>query len=80
MNNKCPKCDEKLSPFYFKENCPHCGVNLLYYQMSENLEADAKKAQQEVDALWSFVQKVDRAHIIEKIMKKKQKNNELGEK
>lgn len=55
FSSKCPKCSGKLSPFYMKQNCPHCGVDLLYYQMDAQLEADAKKAQKEVDAVNHFV-------------------------
>ena len=53
-NNKCPKCGEKLSPFYMKQACPKCGVNLMYYQLDERLEKDAKQAQKEVDAVNRF--------------------------
>ena len=53
-NGKCPKCGKKLSPLYMKQNCPECGVNLLYYKLDENLEADAKNAQKEVDAVNRF--------------------------
>ncbi|MBE6742321.1 MAG: hypothetical protein E7570_08490 [Ruminococcaceae bacterium] len=53
-NSKCPKCGEKLSPFYMKQTCPKCGVNLMYYQLDERLEADAKQAQKEVDAVNRF--------------------------
>ena len=28
MSN-CPKCNEKLSPFYMKQNCPKCGKSLF---------------------------------------------------
>ena len=52
---KCPKCGGKLSPFYMKQNCPHCGIDLLYYQMDARLDADAKTAQREVDAVNRFV-------------------------
>ena len=44
MNNKCPKCGKKINPFYLKQNCPHCGVDLLYYKLDERLEADAKES------------------------------------
>lgn len=54
MNNRCPKCNEKLSPFYMKENCPKCGVNIVYYNLEERLEDDARKAQKEVDAVNHF--------------------------
>lgn len=55
MNNTCPKCGKKISPFYLKENCPYCNVNILYYNMEENLKADARQAQKEVDAVNHFV-------------------------
>ena len=73
MDNKCPKCGEKISIFYLKQNCPHCGVNLLYYKMDEQLEADALKAKQEVEALWNFVRKIDKARLVEKYYKKQNK-------
>lgn len=53
--SKCPKCGHKLSPFYMKQNCPNCSVNLLYYKMDEQLEADAVKAKKEVDAVQHFL-------------------------
>lgn len=55
MNNTCPKCGKKISPFYMKENCPYCNVNLLYFNMEENLKSDALKAQKEVDAVNKFL-------------------------
>lgn len=55
MNNICPKCGKKISPFYMKENCPYCNVNLLYYNMEDNLKADAAQAQKEVDAVNRFL-------------------------
>ena len=55
MNNTCPKCGKKISPFYMKENCPYCNVNLLYYNMEDNLKADAAQAQKEVDAVNRFL-------------------------
>ena len=41
---KCPKCEKRLSPLYFKTLCPHCGADLLYYHFDERLERDAQKA------------------------------------
>lgn len=52
--SKCPKCGGKIKATYLKQDCPHCGVNLLYYQMDERLKADAEKAQKEVDAVTKF--------------------------
>ena len=54
MNNKCPKCGGKLSPFYLKENCPHCGVNILYYKLDERLEADAAESLRQEMKLKAF--------------------------
>lgn len=51
MNNRCPKCNEKLSPFYMKQNCPKCGTNLVYYDLEKRLEADHEKAMQEQEAI-----------------------------
>lgn len=53
--SKCPKCGEKISPLYFKENCPKCKVNLLYYNMEERLADDEAKAKKEVDAVNHFL-------------------------
>lgn len=41
---KCPKCHERVSPLYFKINCPRCGADLMYYNFDERLGADAAKA------------------------------------
>ena len=73
MNNRCPKCGEKLSVFYLKQTCPKCGVNLLYYKIDEQLEADAEKAAAEVEALWRFLRKLDKARLIEKHCRRKGK-------
>lgn len=56
-----------------KANCPKCGVNLLYYNMSERLEQDAKNAKREVDTIWNFVRKIDKARLVEKYCARKQK-------
>lgn len=54
MSN-CPKCNGRIKPTYLKQNCPHCGVNMLYYKLDEQLEQDKMKAQKEVDAVNRFV-------------------------
>lgn len=73
MNNTCPKCGEKLGVFYLKPNCPKCGVNIMYYKLDERLREDAKNAQQEVVDVWKFIRKLDKASVIEKYCKKKNK-------
>lgn len=62
-NDACPKCGKKLSPFYMKDKCPYCGVNLLYYNMDENLKADAALAQKEVDAVNKFLNTIKSSSI-----------------
>lgn len=43
----CPKCNGKLKITDWRPNCPHCGVNLVYYGMEERLLLDADKAEAE---------------------------------
>lgn len=50
MSN-CPKCNEKLSPLYMKQNCPKCGTNLVYYDLDNRLQADHEKAMKEQAAV-----------------------------
>lgn len=61
MRNKCPKCEQKLSPFYIKQNCPSCGANLLYYKFSEQLEADSKNAEKEAEDAKNLVALIKRS-------------------
>lgn len=51
MSNRCPKCSEKLSPFYMKQNCPKCNTNLVYYDLDTRLRADHEKAIREQEAV-----------------------------
>lgn len=51
MSNKCPKCNEKLSPLYMKQNCPKCNTNLVYYDLDKRLEADHIQAMKEQEAV-----------------------------
>ncbi|MBR5543993.1 MAG: hypothetical protein IKU66_00820 [Clostridia bacterium] len=50
MSN-CPKCNEKLSPFYMKQNCPKCGTNLVYYDLDKRLEQDHIQAMKEQETV-----------------------------
>lgn len=50
MSN-CPKCNEKLSPFYMKQTCPKCDTNLVYYDLDKRLQADHEKAMREQAAV-----------------------------
>ena len=51
MSNKCPKCQEKLSPLYMKQNCPKCNTNLVYYDLDNRLKADHEQAMREQEAV-----------------------------
>ena len=57
MAATCPKCGGKLRLIDWKPNCPHCGVNMVYYGMEERLLMDADKAEAEHAR---FQPKVDR--------------------
>ena len=69
----CPACGQKLSFFYLKPECPGCGVDLLRYDIEGRLERDAAQAAEEVEALWRFLRKADKARVIEKYCRKKGK-------
>lgn len=58
MENKCPKCGKKLSLFYVKQECDNCGCNLLYYDMENRLEQDARQAKEEYDKFYALVNKL----------------------
>lgn len=51
MDNRCPKCNEKLSPFYLKQTCPKCNTNLVYYDLDKRLAEDHEKAMREQEAV-----------------------------
>lgn len=58
MNNRCPACGEKLSPFYLKQTCPKCNANLLYYDFENSLEKDHINALKEQRAVENFLYKL----------------------
>ncbi len=41
----CPKCKQKLGLFDWGQNCPHCGVNMRFYNFEENFYREAKTAE-----------------------------------
>lgn len=51
MDNRCPNCNEKLSPFYLKQTCPKCNTNLVYYDLDKRLAEDHEKAMREQEAV-----------------------------
>jgi hypothetical protein len=44
---KCPKCGGHLRIIDWKPNCPHCGVNITYYGLEEELQREADAAEVE---------------------------------
>lgn len=79
MDNKCPKCGEKLSFFYLKETCPKCGVNILYYNMDKRLEEDAAKAEAEYEKLNQFIDKITPKFIKKRMHKNKEEQGKARE-
>ena len=41
----CPKCKRKLGLFDWSQNCPHCGVNIRFYDFEETFYREAKIAE-----------------------------------
>ena len=37
MAATCPKCGGKLRLIDWRPNCPHCGVNMIYYGLEDRL-------------------------------------------
>ncbi len=62
MSN-CPKCNKKLKPFYFKQNCPHCGANLMYYDFENRLADDAERAGREWGKIFDFLNGIKKSSI-----------------
>ncbi len=63
IETRCPKCNQKLSVFYLKQECPNCGINMLYYNFDERLQQDAEKARKETEAFGLFGSKIKKSSI-----------------
>ncbi len=55
---KCPKCSAKLSPLDWRQECPSCGVNLMFYGFEERFYSDAKIAEMSLAAFRVKLEKV----------------------
>ncbi len=55
---KCPKCEERLSPFDFKTTCKYCGADLFYYHFDERLAQDAAKAAAQEEKVQQILKKL----------------------
>ena len=42
---ECPKCKEHLKMTDWKQHCPHCGANVVIYDIQERLMKDADIAE-----------------------------------
>ena len=67
----CPACGKKLALLYMKPNCPACGADILRFDHENRMARDAAQAQKEVEALWRFLRRADKARVIEKYCRKK---------
>lgn len=72
MDNKCPKCGEKLSFFYLKTVCPKCGCDMVTYNLDERLEEESIKAEAEWAKVDAFTAKMKRVFHI----KNKEENSD----
>lgn len=54
---ECPKCNEHLKLTDWKQNCPHCGANIVLYDLQERLMTEADKAEVQY---YHFQKKIDR--------------------
>ena len=61
--SECPKCKQKIGLLYLKQNCPHCGVNLRFYNYEENFYRDAKKAELSVAKINIFIAHLKASYI-----------------
>ena len=41
----CPKCKQKIPFYHISQNCPHCGVNMRFYDFDKRFYHDAKEAE-----------------------------------
>jgi hypothetical protein len=41
----CPKCNGRLRLIDWRQTCPHCNVNLVYYRSNDRLLDDSEKAE-----------------------------------
>ena len=65
--SECPSCGQKLSPLYLKQNCPHCGVNLCFYDFEERFYRDAKKAELSLARINMLIARLKASYIGSKL-------------
>ena len=65
--SECPKCKQKIGLLYLKPNCPHCGVNLRFYNFEENFYRDAKRAELSLARINIFISHLKASYIGSKL-------------
>ena len=63
----CPRCKKKISLLYLKQNCPHCDVNLRFYNFEENFYRDAKRAELSMAQISMFIAHIKASFIGSKL-------------
>lgn len=60
---ECPKCHHKIGKLDWGQNCKSCGVNLMYYNLEQRLEEDAKLTELSFAKTRIFAAKVKAAFV-----------------
>ena len=65
--SECPNCKQRIGLLYLKQNCPHCGVNLCFYNFEENFYRDAKRAELSLAKINMFIAHMKASYIGSKL-------------
>lgn len=63
----CPKCEKKIPIYHIGQNCPHCGVNVRFYDFDKTFYRDAKRAELSVAKINIFIAHVKASFIGSKL-------------
>ncbi|MBO4894359.1 MAG: hypothetical protein J5562_05560 [Clostridia bacterium] len=63
----CPKCQKKIPPYHLGQNCPHCKVNLRFYDFDKQFYRDAKQAELSLAKINIFIAHVKASFIGSKL-------------
>lgn len=59
----CPKCQKKIPFYHLGQMCPHCGVNMRFYNFDVNFYRDAKRAELSLAKTSIFISHVKASFI-----------------
>ncbi len=59
----CPKCQKKIPIYHLGQMCPHCGVNMRFYNFDVNFYRDAKRAELSLAKTSIFISHVKASFI-----------------